>query len=57
VSLAYPDYSEEFEIYADGSKKQPCVVITQRNRPIAFISHKLTEAQQKTELPKLNSWP
>jgi hypothetical protein len=47
VTLAYPDYSDEFEIYTDGSKKQLGVVITQRNRPIAFFSHTLTETQQK----------
>jgi hypothetical protein len=53
VTLAYPDYSKEFEIYADGSKKQLGAVITQRNRPIAFFSRKLTEAQQKYSVTEI----
>jgi hypothetical protein len=47
VTLAHPDYPQEFEIYTDGSKKQLGAVITQMNRPIAFFSRKLSEAQQK----------
>ena len=47
VTLVYPDYSQAFEIYCDGSKTQLGAVITQMNRPIAFFSHKLTKAQQK----------
>ena len=47
VTLAYPDYSQAFEIYCDGSNTQLGVVITQMNRPIAFFSRKLTKAQQK----------
>jgi hypothetical protein len=42
VTFAYLDYSEEFEFNADSSKKQLGAVITQRNRPIAFFSCKLT---------------
>jgi hypothetical protein len=53
MTLAYPDYSDEFEIYADGSKKQLGAVITQRNRPIAFFSRKLTEAQQKYSVTEI----
>jgi hypothetical protein len=45
--LAYPDYSEVFEIYTDASSKQLGAVITQDNRPIAFLSHKLSNAQCK----------
>jgi hypothetical protein len=47
VTLAYPNYSEEFEIYTDGSKKQLGAVITQKNRLLVFFSRKLTETQQK----------
>ena len=47
MTLAYPDYSQAFEIYCDGSKTQLDTVITQMNRPIAFFSLKLTKAQQK----------
>jgi putative transposase len=53
VTLPYPDYSKEFEIYTDGFKKQLGAVITQKNRPIAFFSHKLTEAQQKYSVTEI----
>ena len=49
VALAYPDYSKEFEIYTDASSKQMGAVITQKNRPIAFFSRKLSETQQKIQ--------
>ena len=35
VILAYPDYSELFEIYTDASMKQLWSVITQKGRHIA----------------------
>ena len=35
VVLAYPDYSEKFEIYTDASNSQIGSVITQKNRPLA----------------------
>ncbi len=44
VVLAYPDYSEVFEIYTDASSKQLGAVITQKNKPIAFFSLKLSVA-------------
>eukprot|EP00804_Cyclotella_cryptica_P028112 CCRYP_010987-RA/>CCRYP_010987-RA protein AED:0.44 eAED:0.44 QI:0/0/0/1/0/0/2/0/282 len=47
VTLAYPDYSQGFEIYTDSSKFQLGAVITQNNRPLAFFSRKLSPAQQK----------
>eukprot|EP00804_Cyclotella_cryptica_P007855 CCRYP_001438-RA/>CCRYP_001438-RA protein AED:0.10 eAED:0.10 QI:2589/-1/1/1/-1/1/1/166/750 len=47
VTLAYPDYSQGFEIYTDSSKFQLGAVITQNNRPLAFFSRKLSQAQQK----------
>ena len=39
VTLAYPDYSQGFEIYTDSSKLQLQLgaVITQNNRPLAFL--------------------
>jgi hypothetical protein len=49
VILAYPSYDEDepFVIYTDASKRQLGAVITQKNRPLAFFSRKLTQAQQK----------
>jgi hypothetical protein len=43
VLLAYPDYSQEFEISTDASSKQLGAVITQDIGPIALCSRKLTE--------------
>jgi hypothetical protein len=51
--LAYPDYSEVFEIYFDASNKQLGAVITQKNRPIAFFSRKLSVAQHKNSVTKI----
>ena len=45
--MAYPDYSQGFEIYTDSSKLQLGAVITQHNRPLAFFSRKLSPTQQK----------
>eukprot|EP00804_Cyclotella_cryptica_P005789 CCRYP_000098-RA/>CCRYP_000098-RA protein AED:0.35 eAED:0.59 QI:0/0/0/1/1/1/2/0/492 len=46
VTLAYPDYSQGFEIYTDSFKYQLGAVITHNNRPLAFFSRKLSQAQQ-----------
>jgi hypothetical protein len=43
--LAYPDFAIPFEIYTDASNKQIGPVIQQNGRPLAFYSHKLTDAQ------------
>ncbi len=51
--MAYPDYSEVFEIYSDASSKQLGAVITQKNRPIAFFSRKLSVAQCKYSVTKI----
>ena len=51
--MAYPDYSEVFEIYTDASSKQLGAVITQKNRPIAFFSRKLTDAQHKYSVTQI----
>ena len=56
VTLAYPDLSQAFEIYCGGSKTQLGTIITQMNRTIAFVSCKLTKAQQKYSIGKLKSW-
>jgi hypothetical protein len=53
VMLAYPDFSKPFDIYTDTSTKQFGAVITQDNRPIAFFSRKLSDAQSKYTVTKL----
>jgi hypothetical protein len=53
VVLAYPDFSKVFEIYTDASSKQLGAVITQDNRPIAFFSRKLSPAQCKYSVTKI----
>ena len=47
VVLAYPDYDKVFEVYTDACTTQLGSVITQSNRPLAFFSRKLSEAQRK----------
>ncbi len=53
VVLAYPDFTEPFEIYTNASTKQLGAVITQENRPIAFFSWKLSGKQSKYTVTKL----
>ena len=53
VVLAYPDFTKPFDIYTDASTKQLGSVITQENRPIVFFSRKLSDAQSKYIVTKL----
>jgi hypothetical protein len=53
VVLAYPDFLKPFDIYTYASNKQLGAVITQDNRPIAFFSWKLSDAQSKYTVTKL----
>ena len=53
VMLAYPDYSEPFEIFTDASTRQLGAVITQKGRPLAFFSRKLSAAQEKYTVTEL----
>ena len=53
VMLAYPNYDEVFEIYTDASTRQLGAVITQKGRPIAFFSRKLSKAQEKYTITEL----
>jgi hypothetical protein len=50
--LAYPDYSQGFDIYIDSSKLELEAVITQNNNPLAFFSRKLSPMQQKYSVTK-----
>ena len=50
VMLAYPDYSKPFVTYTDASTRQLGAIVTHDNRPIAFFSRKLTEAQEKNSV-------
>ena len=45
--LRYPDFSKEFEIHTDASKKQLGAVIVQDGKPIVFNSRKLSNAQTR----------
>jgi hypothetical protein len=45
--LAFPDFTKEFIIYTDASKYQLGGVITQDNKPLAFYSRKLNDAQTR----------
>ncbi len=49
VVLAYPDFSKPFKIYTDAYTTQLGAVI----RPIAFFSRKLSKAQQKYSVTKI----
>jgi len=53
VVIAYLDFTKSFDIYTDASTKQLGAVITQENRPIAFFSRKLSDAQSKYTITEL----
>jgi hypothetical protein len=53
VVLAYPDFSVPFEIYTNASKYQIGSVITQKNKPLAFYSRKLADAQMRYTVTEL----
>ena len=46
VMLSYPNFSKEFIIHTDASDVQLGGVITQDNKPLAFFSRKLLDAQK-----------
>ena len=45
--LAFPDFSQPFEIYTDASNLQLGAVVAQNNKTIAFFSRKLNLAQRR----------
>ena len=51
VVLAYPDFTKSYDIYTDASTKQLGSVITQDNRPIAFIVGNSPARNPNTPLP------
>ena len=53
VTLAYPDFDEEFEIFTNASQRQLGAVITQMRQPLAYFSQKLSLVQRKYSVTKL----
>ena len=53
IVLAYPDYSQKFEIYTGACSTQLGAVITQNNRPLAFFSRKLSDTQKKYSVTEI----
>jgi hypothetical protein len=53
VVLAYPDFSVPFEIYTNTSKYQIGSIITQKDKPLAFYSRKLTNPQMRYTVTEL----
>ena len=53
VVLAYPDYSENFEVYTDASATQLGAVITKKNRPLAFFIRNLPDTQKQYSVTKI----
>jgi len=45
--LAYPNYSEKFEIHTDACDTQIGAVIIQNNQPLAFFSRKMLDTQKQ----------
>ena len=50
ILLAYPDFSQRFDIHTNSSDYQLGSVISQNNKPITFYSQILTSAQENTQL-------
>ena len=46
TTLAYPDFTKPFHIYTDASNTQLGGVIMQDDKPLAFYSRKLNNAQK-----------
>jgi hypothetical protein len=53
IVLTYLDFSVPFEIYTEASKYQIGSVITQKDKPLAFYSRKLTDAQIRYTITEL----
>jgi transposase InsO family protein len=45
--LTFPNFNEPFHIFTDASKYQLGAVIMQNNKPLAFYSRKMNEAQKR----------
>ena len=52
VVLVYPDFSKPFEIYTGASERQLGIVITQKNRPLAFYSRKSSDTKKRYSVTK-----
>jgi hypothetical protein len=53
VVLTYQDFSIPFNIYTDASKFQIRSIITQKDKPLAFYSRKLTNPQTRYTITEL----
>jgi RNase H-like domain found in reverse transcriptase/Reverse transcriptase (RNA-dependent DNA polymerase) len=49
VMLAYPDFNKPFKIHTDASHYHLGTVISQKGKPIAFYSRKLTQPRRDTQ--------
>ena len=47
VLLAFPNFNKTFHIYTDASDNQLGAVIMQEDKPLAFYSRKLNQAQRR----------
>ena len=45
--LKYPDFNQTFQIHTDASALQLGAVVSQKDKPTAFYSRKLTDTQQR----------
>ena len=53
--LAFPDFSKPFHLHTDSSCVQLGSVITQSDKPIAFYSRKMNDAQKRYPMVNKNS--
>jgi hypothetical protein len=57
VVLAYLDFSVPFKIYTNASKYQIRSIISQKDKPLAFYSRKLTDSQTRYTVTDLKLLP
>jgi hypothetical protein len=55
--LTFPNFNEPFHIFTDASKYQLGAVIMQNDKPLAFCSRKMNEAQKRYQRVNKNCYP